>query len=63
VARVLLEHVLDEARAAGAYRVSLQTEVDNIPAISLYSAAGFKPVKDLELLNLSLAARNKESQA
>lgn len=54
IARVLLRHVIDDARAAGAYRVSLQTEADNAPALRLYTAAGFQPVGGLELLSLTL---------
>jgi hypothetical protein len=34
--------------------VSLQTEADNIPALRLYTAAGFQPVGGLELLSLTL---------
>jgi ribosomal protein S18 acetylase RimI-like enzyme len=55
IACALLQHVIDHARAAGAYRVSLQTEAGNIPAISLYSAAGFRTVEGLKILNLTLA--------
>jgi len=54
IARTLLPHAVDHARAAGAYRVSLQTEAGNTPALSLYAAAGFQAVDDLELLSLSL---------
>jgi ribosomal protein S18 acetylase RimI-like enzyme len=54
IARMLLRHVINNARIAGAYRVSLQTESDNIPARTLYMAAGFQPVTGLELLNLTL---------
>jgi len=54
IARALLQHVIDGARAAGAYRVSLQTEADNTPALRLYTAAGFQPVSGLELLSLTL---------
>lgn len=54
IARALLQHVIDSARAAGAYRVSLQTEAGNTPAIRLYTAAGFQPVSGLELLSLTL---------
>lgn len=50
IAHALLQHVVDDARAAGAYRVSLQTEAGNIPALRLYTAAGFQPVSGLELL-------------
>lgn len=54
IARALLQHVVDHARAAGAYRVSLQTETDNTPALRLYDAVGFQAVKGLKLLNLTL---------
>ncbi|WP_433287936.1 GNAT family N-acetyltransferase [Micromonospora sp. CA-244673] len=54
VANALLQHVIDEARAAGAQRVSLQTEVDNVAARTLYTVVGFQPVTGLDLLNLTL---------
>ncbi|WP_250007439.1 GNAT family N-acetyltransferase [Actinoplanes sp. M2I2] len=54
VARALLTHVVEAARAAGARRVSLQTETGNAPALALYAAAGFRPVTGLEMLNLPL---------
>lgn len=54
VARALLDHVVAEARAAGALRVSLQTEPGNVSAQSLYAAAGFRRVDGLDLLNLPL---------
>ncbi|MFD4206972.1 GNAT family N-acetyltransferase [Micromonospora tulbaghiae] len=53
IAYALLQHVIRNARAAGAHRVSLQTETDNIPALTLYTAIGFQPVTGLELLNLT----------
>ncbi|GIE86759.1 GNAT family N-acetyltransferase [Actinoplanes regularis] len=56
-ARALLGHVTTEARAAGALRVSLQTELDNFPALALYSAAGFRPVDGLTSLSLPLLAQ------
>jgi ribosomal protein S18 acetylase RimI-like enzyme len=56
IADALLQRVVDDARAAGANRVSVQTEADNDPALRLYTAAGFQPVRGLELLNLSLRA-------
>ena len=56
IAHALLQHVVDDARAAGANRVSVQTEADNAAALRLYMAAGFQPVSGLELLNLSLRA-------
>jgi ribosomal protein S18 acetylase RimI-like enzyme len=55
IARALLQHVIDHARAAGAYRVSLQTEAGNTPALRLYATAGFQAINGLELLNLTLA--------
>ncbi|MBL7254083.1 GNAT family N-acetyltransferase [Paractinoplanes lichenicola] len=54
VARALLAHVVTAARTAGARRVSLQTETDNEPALTLYAAAGFHPVTGLDMLNLPL---------
>jgi ribosomal protein S18 acetylase RimI-like enzyme len=61
VAHALLQHVVDEARAAGAQRVSLQTETDNIPARTLYTEVGFQPVTGLALLNLTLALDQRDS--
>jgi ribosomal protein S18 acetylase RimI-like enzyme len=55
IARALLQHVVDHARAASAFRVSLQTEAGNTPALRLYTAAGFQAVDGLKLLNLTLA--------
>jgi GNAT superfamily N-acetyltransferase len=55
VARALLAETVDAARAAGAYRLSLQTETDNTAALRLYTEAGFRPVTGLELLNLILS--------
>ncbi|AXO37897.1 hypothetical protein MicB006_5639 [Micromonospora sp. B006] len=55
-ANALLQHVIRDARAAGAHRVSLQTETDNIPALTLYTDIGFQPVTGLELLNLTLVS-------
>jgi len=57
IARRLLEHALEGARADGALRVALQTETDNDPAVALYTAAGFRPITGLVLLNLTLAAQ------
>lgn len=63
VARALLQHVVDDARAAGANRVSLQTEASNTPALRLYTAAGFQLVSfsGMELLNLTLS-NHQDSQ-
>jgi ribosomal protein S18 acetylase RimI-like enzyme len=60
IARTLLQHVIDDASAAGAYRVSLQTEADNTPALTLYTAAGFQPVIGLALLSLTLPPGNQQ---
>jgi ribosomal protein S18 acetylase RimI-like enzyme len=54
IANALLQHVIHNARAAGALRLSLQTETDNISALKLYTDIGFQPVTGLELLNLTL---------
>ena len=60
IARALLQHVVGHARAAGAYRVSLQTEAGNTPALRLYTAAGFQAVDGLQLLNLTLADDDRQ---
>lgn len=60
IARVLLQQAIDEAREAGARRVSLQTETGNTPALTLYAAAGFQPVTGLELLSVDLARDRQE---
>jgi GNAT superfamily N-acetyltransferase len=54
VARGLLAHVTHAARAQGAHRLALQTEVDNVAAGSLYADLGFQPVTDLAQLILPL---------
>lgn len=54
VARALLGHVAEAARMDGAHRLSLQTETGNATALRLYEAGGFRPVRGLELLNLTL---------
>ena len=54
-ARRLLRHVVDRARAAGAIRVSLQTEIDNTAALALYTSLGFTPVTGLMALSLVAA--------
>jgi GNAT superfamily N-acetyltransferase len=51
LARGLLDHVADAARAEGAHRLSLQTEPTNTRALDLYAKAGFEPVTDVALLN------------
>ena len=54
VARALLEHTVAAARAAGAQRLSLQTETDNAAALALYADFGFRPVDGLPQLSLPL---------
>jgi GNAT superfamily N-acetyltransferase len=51
VARALLAHVAEAARAEGAHRLSLQTEAGNTGALELYAKAGFEPVSDVALLH------------
>ena len=51
VARALLAHVADAARAEGAHRLSLQTEAGNRGALELYAKAGFEPIGDVALLH------------
>jgi ribosomal protein S18 acetylase RimI-like enzyme len=51
-ARALVDAV--GAAAAGAIRLSVQTEPDNAAAIALYRASGFLPVEDLYFLSLDL---------
>ena len=60
IAGVLVRHVMDDAREAGAQRVSLQTETGNTAALTLYAAAGFRPVTGLELLSVDLARDRQE---
>jgi ribosomal protein S18 acetylase RimI-like enzyme len=43
------------ATAAGAMRLSVQTEVDNVGALRLYEAIGFTPVDGYLGLAMSLA--------
>ena len=54
VGRALLDVVVADARAAGAARISLQTEVGNDRALALYRHAGFEVVDELTMLNLML---------
>ena len=49
---LLMRAVLDEARAAGLARVTLEVLVQNEPAIRLYEKLGFKHVRDLEVWSL-----------
>jgi GNAT superfamily N-acetyltransferase len=51
VARALLAHIADAARAEGAHRLSLQTETGNERALDLYTKAGFERVAGVTLLH------------
>ena len=44
IARRLLDHVLDVARATGCSLATLEVRRSNVPAIALYERAGFKTV-------------------
>ncbi len=55
VAAALVGAVRDAALAAGATRLSLVTEPDNIAALDLYRRLGFTPVDGLVSLSLDLA--------
>lgn len=54
LARQLLTEVIRTGRASGARRIALQTEADNLPALSLYEEFGFERITGLELLGLEL---------
>ena len=54
VGRGLVDAVVGDARAVGAARVSLQTEVGNARALALYRSAGFEVVDEVTMLNLPL---------
>ncbi len=56
VAGALLSAVRGAAVAAGATRLSLVTESDNLPALSLYRQRGFTSVEGLVSLDLDLTA-------
>ena len=51
VAQGLLDHVAAEARAAGAHRLALQTDVANDRAVALYAKCGFSALTDVALLD------------
>jgi GNAT superfamily N-acetyltransferase len=51
VARALLERVADDARQAGAHRLSLQTETANVRAIELYAKFGFTALTDVTVMD------------
>ncbi len=52
--RALLDAVHQAATAAGAVRLSVQTEPGNAAALELYRTSGFVPVEDLRVLTLSI---------
>jgi ribosomal protein S18 acetylase RimI-like enzyme len=53
-AAALVGAVREAALAAGAIRLSLVTEPDNVAALGLYRTLGFNPVEDLTSLSLDL---------
>jgi ribosomal protein S18 acetylase RimI-like enzyme len=57
LARHLLTEVIRTGRAAGARRIALQTEADNLPALALYEELGFQGITGLELLGLDLVGQ------
>jgi len=54
----LISAVREAALDAGAIRLSLVTEPDNIAALGLYRALGFRPVEGLASLSLDLGSRD-----
>src|SRR5215469_5231613 len=54
VARALVGAVRQAAAAAGAIRLSVQTEPSNIAALQLYCTNGFVAVEDIQILALPL---------
>ena len=54
VGRALVSRVLDDARAAGVPRISLQTETDNDAARALYRSLGFIAPQGVVALSLAL---------
>lgn len=54
VASALLDAIADDARAAGALRISLRTETDNHAALALYRRHGFTTSTGYENLLLEL---------
>ena len=53
VGELLMRDVLDEARAAGLARVTLEVLVQNEPAIRLYEKLGFEHGRELEVWSLA----------
>jgi ribosomal protein S18 acetylase RimI-like enzyme len=60
VAAALVGAVREAAVTAGATRLSLVTEPDNVAAIGLYRRLGFRPVEGLTTLNLDLTPEARE---
>jgi ribosomal protein S18 acetylase RimI-like enzyme len=54
VGRALVTRVLDDARAAGVPRISLQTESDNDAARALYRSLGFIAPEEVVALSMAL---------
>jgi GNAT superfamily N-acetyltransferase len=52
--RALVSAVRAAASAAGAIRVSVQTETGNAAALNLYHTSAFTPVEGLQILSLDL---------
>jgi ribosomal protein S18 acetylase RimI-like enzyme len=55
IARALLDHLRSGAVAAGALRLVLQTETDNLDALRLYEGSGFVALEGYRSLMLPLA--------
>ncbi len=51
VARALLDQVAEDAREAGAHRLSLQTETSNVRAVELYARDGFHALTDVTVMD------------
>jgi GNAT superfamily N-acetyltransferase len=51
IARTLLTQVADDAREAGAHRLSLQTETSNVRAIELYAKDDFHALTDVTVMD------------
>lgn len=54
VGRALVQAVRAAASAAGAIRLSVQTEPANAAALQLYRTSGFAPVEGIQILVLDL---------
>ena len=54
VARALITQVAEDARVAGAHRLSLQTETANVRAIELYARSDFSVITDVAVMDRML---------